>query len=109
MISERNNILVCCAHEQILQTLLRVIGDKTSLIPFGCLNIDDLCKHLSDGRFQFVLIGSGFSKSEEQYIREQSISHQIAPSAVILHFGGGSGLLFAEIKQAEEALSGVSA
>lgn len=61
-----------------------------------------------DGSFQFVLIGSGFSRSEEQYIREQSIAHQISPPAVILHYGGGSGLLFAEIKQAKEALSGVS-
>lgn len=108
MISERKEILICCAHEQILQTLLRVIKEKTPLIPTGCSNIHQLGQLLSKGAFQYVLIGSGFSKSEEEVIKEQSIAHQIYPSSIILHYGGGSGLLFAEIKQAEDAVNGVT-
>lgn len=108
MISERKEILICCAHEQILQTLLRVIKEKTPLIPTGCSNIHQLGQLLSKGAFQYVLIGSGFSKSEEEVIKEQSIAHQIYPSSIILHYGGGSGLLFAEIKQAEDAVNGVA-
>lgn len=95
------HLIVCCKHPEILETLLRVIHQKTVHTAVGCLCVNELNDLLLPAKADMVLIGSGFTDEEEQMILSGMQKNQ-PDIAVVFHYGGGSGLLHAEINNVME-------
>jgi hypothetical protein len=95
---KQTKILVVVAHEGILSTILRLINKEQSWHATGALSISD-AKDLLSGDTSLVLLGSGLTEQEEQEMIDHIAIHYKS-AKTIRHFGGGSGLLYAEIYQA---------
>ncbi len=92
-------ILVIGRHEQIMQTVLKLINQQETYHAIGCLLDEEAKKVLLSQHIDLVLIGGGVEQESEQAIRQFVVSNSLE-CKVIQHFGGGSGLLFNEIQQA---------
>lgn len=95
----RIKILVICANEEILKVILRLINTNDGWEAVGKSTIQETVDALLIDHFAMLLIGSGFSEAEEQQL-EQYVGDRYPSLRVSKHYGGGSGLLFAEIFQA---------
>jgi hypothetical protein len=96
-------ILVVCRHEGILQTIIRLINSNPEWNATGAVTDDDAIAAFDAQTFKIVLLGSGIAKESDEKLRSYFSSKQ--PGIIIVqHYGGGSGLLAAEIY---EALKGV--
>jgi hypothetical protein len=93
---EKKYILAVCAHRDILQTIARLIENNPEWVCVAAPGYDEARDHLATGGIDLVLLGSGIDPADEQsliiFCREQH-----PPVVIVQHFGGGSGLLFAEI------------
>ena len=93
------NILVIGRHEEILNTLLRIISKNEEWFAKGTLFDDEAIKLFDTIKFDIVLLSSGISANCEDslclYFRDKNPAIKI-----IQHYGGGSGLLSNEILQA---------
>jgi hypothetical protein len=90
------NILVLCRNQQLLETLVRVIRDKSPWHPVVCdLDGADF-SFLKAPEFDILLVGSGFSEVEEADM-EVAFKKHFPKKHLVYHYGGGSGLLFSEI------------
>ena len=100
MQQEPLNIIVCCANNEILEVLLRVIRNKSAWQAYGSGSLNEIkCLLEKNSHFNLALIGSGFSLAEENEL--VNILNQYLPEDKILfHYGGGSGLLFNEVNDA---------
>jgi len=95
---KKKEILVMCCHPGILETLKRLIEKSGEFTVTAAATAAEAVKHFSSGAFDLVLMGAGLAPEAEQQLEEQL--KEIRPETpVIYHFGGGSGLLFTEIKQ----------
>jgi Asp/Glu/hydantoin racemase len=84
-------ILVIGKHEQIMKTIIRLIDGKAPWKGHAAFTVED-AKALNEvTRFDIVLLGAGLSDVETDLLKK----HFSVP--VIQHYGGGSGLLYAEI------------
>jgi len=92
-------ILVLCKHEGIRETILRLLGNNADWQAAGTNNIADAKKMLESDNFDIALLGNGFTEAEETEITEFVTQHSPGTKTVY-HYGGGSGLLSAEIYQA---------
>jgi hypothetical protein len=92
-------ILVMCKHEGILATILRLIGNNPDWQAMGTDNIADAKQALNAEKFNLVLLGNGFTADEEAEI-ETYVKQHHTKTKIVYHYGGGSGLLSAEIYQA---------
>jgi DNA-binding response OmpR family regulator len=87
---EKIEILVVGKHPEIMKTIGRLLNGKG----WNCalaFSADDAIMHGRSTPFNMVLLGAGLSKDEAQQVRE----HFTVP--VVQHYGGGSGLLYAEV------------
>ena len=92
-------ILVICRHPEILQTILRLIRNKPEWQPSGCAPGETALDLIIKQKFDLVLLGAGIEPHEDAQLRKSLSEHQ--PGALIVqHYGGGSGLLYAEVYQA---------
>jgi dihydroxyacetone kinase-like predicted kinase len=94
-----SKILVVCANEEILKVILRLINTNENWEAIGKSTIQETFDVLFANHFALLLIGSGFSEAEEQQL-EQYVKSRYPDLRISKHYGGGSGLLFAEIFQA---------
>ncbi|WP_158824853.1 hypothetical protein [Mucilaginibacter lacusdianchii] len=93
------NILVVGRHEQILQTVVRLINNNPEWHSVGALTDKDAIQLFSHEVFDLILLSSGIEPESEQNLRAYFTDHR--PSVIIVqHYGGGSGLLTAEIYEA---------
>jgi DNA-binding NarL/FixJ family response regulator len=92
-------ILVVCANEAILKVILRLIKANEDWDALGSASYQEALDALSKNKFDLLLIGSGLSDAEEQAMIEYAKS-EMPDMRIIQHYGGGSGLLSAEIYQA---------
>lgn len=93
------NILVICNHEEILQTIFRLINNNEKWNAIGT-NADEKAIELFHlHSFDLVLLGSGINEATENKMRK-IFTHQNPDIKIIQHFGGGSGLLSNEIEAA---------
>ena len=99
MKNEDVQILVICRHTAILQTILRLIGNKPEWAATGMQPGEEVLNLIKNQTFDLVLLGAGIQLNEDQQIR-QNLSTFQPGVPVIQHYGGGSGLLYAEIYQA---------
>jgi len=92
-------ILIICAHEEILQTIIRLINKNEKWNATGAIDSENATKVFNEQSFDLVLLGSGISNENENKL--QQIFLQKNPKIkIVQHFGGGSGLLFNEIEAA---------
>lgn len=95
----KTRILVIGRHEEILQTVLRLINSNADWEAKGTLQDAEAISLFGSFHFDIVLLSSGISENCEEslcsYFRDKK------PAVIIIqHYGGGSGLLSNEILQA---------
>ncbi|WP_316747763.1 hypothetical protein [Pedobacter gandavensis] len=96
---KKKDILVICCHPGILATLTRLIEKSGEFIVTGTSTAEETLNRFSAGSFDLVLMGAGLAPEAEKEL-EQDLNRINPETPVVYHFGGGSGLLFTEIKQA---------
>lgn len=92
-------ILVIGRHPEIMSTIIRLINNKPEWKCTGVLTDEEAVTAFDDEPFDMVLIGAGVTPEEKQKLCD-AFNAQKPDVPVIQHYGGGSGLLFAEIYQA---------
>ena len=95
----KTQILVICHHEQILQTILRLINDNERWEAVGTAEGEKAVALFGQQKFDLILLGSGISQEWENKLRKL-FTFQNPEIKIIQHFGGGSGLLSNEIEAA---------
>ena len=96
---DKTEILVICRHEGILQTVVRLVNNNPQWHAVGANTDDEAIAAFNAHPFKLVLLGSGIEKESEQKLC--AIFKAKNPKIIIVeHYGGGSGLLAAEIYQA---------
>jgi DNA-binding NtrC family response regulator len=93
---KKTEILVIGTNEQILATVLRLLNTNELWHATGVSTSDAAINACKERAFQVLLIGAGLTDKDEETLSDKvKVLHpgiQIIP-----HYGGGSGLLFAEI------------
>jgi hypothetical protein len=95
------NILVIGIDPEILKVVLRLLNDykEANYHAIGTTDPYQARTLFADSDIDLVLITNGIDATLDASLREEFLSRR--PDIRILqHFGGGSGLLFAEIAQA---------
>ena len=95
----QTNILAIANHPEILETIIRLINQHETWqgIPAGTL--EEAEEALRINSIDLVLLGVGVDEETGEKIT--SLCQIINPRIVCLrHFGGGSGLLYSEIRHA---------
>ncbi|TWR28914.1 hypothetical protein FPZ43_11655 [Mucilaginibacter pallidiroseus] len=92
-------ILVLCKHDGIRETILRLLGNNADWQGIGTNNLFEAKQMLGSDNFDIALLGNGFTEAEESEVTEFVNQHSPGTKTVY-HYGGGSGLLSAEIYQA---------
>lgn len=93
------NVLVIGRHPEILQTVLRLLNSNRGWKASGALSDEEAIRLFSEQTFEIILIGGGVAESSERKLANE-FRKQRASVRIIRHYGGGSGLLFAEIFEA---------
>ncbi|WP_316841120.1 response regulator [Pedobacter gandavensis] len=94
----KKEILVMCCHPGILETLKRLIEKSGEFSATLASSAEEALNRFSTKGFDLVLMGAGLAPEAEHELEQQL--KKIRPEIpVVYHFGGGSGLLFTEIKQ----------
>ncbi|MES2828852.1 MAG: response regulator receiver protein [Bacteroidota bacterium] len=96
---EKTEILIVCTHEEILNTIVRLINSNPSMNATAANSLEQAITVFTSASFNLLLVGSGLSPQEETDLVEK-VSKSRSKIPVIFHYGGGSGLLFTEIYQA---------
>lgn len=92
-------ILVICTHTEILATIVRLINKDPEMQATPSLTASNTLALFKAKVFDLVLLGAGLPEKEEVELIKNL--KKISPETpVIEHYGGGSGLLFTEIRQA---------
>ncbi|MGY3055164.1 DNA-binding NtrC family response regulator [Pedobacter sp. UYEF25] len=80
----------------ITKIMIRLLNAKVNWKGFGVCNCEDALEVCKAEPLDLVLLGNGIEEEEEKDLREKLLILQ--PSVkIIQHYGGGSGLLYAEI------------
>lgn len=92
----KTEILVVGTHDQILATVLRLLNTNSSWSATGVSGVHEAIAACKSKAYKVLLIGAGLKDIEEEELTAHIL--EIYPEIhVIPHYGGGSGLLFAEI------------
>lgn len=92
----QTEILVIGTNDKILQVVLRLLNTNVSWKATGVSTPEDAIAKCRETHYQVLLIGAGLTDNEEVQL-STNIRHIHPAIHVIPHYGGGSGLLFAEI------------
>ncbi len=92
-------ILVIGTNAEIRKTILRLLNNKEGWCGTGACSVEEAMSIFTTKAFNLVLLGAGLSEDEEQQLRTRLSS--LNPAIIFAqHYGGGSGLLYAEVLQA---------
>lgn len=89
-------ILVVGTHEKILATVLRLLNTNAEWTASGVTTAAGALQKCREKEYQVFLLGAGLTDEEEQLLSEE-LALNYPAMHIIQHYGGGSGLLFAEI------------
>jgi DNA-binding NarL/FixJ family response regulator len=95
----KTNILVVCAHHHILQVILRLTNANENWEAVGTSNKEEALEAMRVANYDLLLIGSGLPEADEQALIYY-VETSCPDTKVSVHYGGGSGLLSAEIYEA---------
>jgi len=96
---DKIEILVIGRHPEILQTVVRLVNNNPEWNATGVITDDEALTVFNTQTFKLVLLGGGIEKESEDMLCA-SFTAQNADIIIVQHYGGGSGLLSAEIYQA---------
>jgi DNA-binding response OmpR family regulator len=96
---ENLNILAVGRHPEIMATIIRLINNKPGWNGVPALSCGEALELFNAQSFGLVLIGAGITATETAELCEALKAHKPGVP-IVQHFGGGSGLLYAEIYQA---------
>tara|TARA_R110000868_G_scaffold99653_1_gene274185 strand:+ start:2076 stop:2405 length:330 start_codon:yes stop_codon:yes gene_type:complete len=96
------NILYIGRHLEILSTVVRLINANADWSGIGALNDEEAKCLFQEKKFEIVLLGPGITDESEKHLR-LFFRKQNSNTAVVQHYGGGSGLLKTEILMALNA------
>jgi hypothetical protein len=82
-------------NEEIMKTILRLINNNPDWEGDIALSIEELGEKLLKNQYDLILLGAGIDEDKLRALL-QELGLNIP---VVLHYGGGSGLLLAEIQQ----------
>jgi hypothetical protein len=95
----KTEILVICRHAEILATVVRLVNNNPAWNATGVAADYEAISAFDAQAFDLVLLGSGIPRESDEQLRLYFTSKK--PGIVIVqHYGGGSGLLTAEIYEA---------
>jgi hypothetical protein len=92
----KTQILVIGRNEPILQTVVRLINNNPGWYATGAITNQEALKVFTTQPCQLVLLGGGISPHDEALLRA-NFTAQNPDIIIVQHYGGGSGLLTAEI------------
>lgn len=92
-------IVAVCTKPDILKVILRLINANENWEAIGSSSGSEAIDLLLGSQFDLLLIGSGLTEAEEGNLMEY-VQSNFPDVRIIKHYGGGSGLLSAEIYQA---------
>jgi hypothetical protein len=92
-------ILVIGRHREILQTVLRLVNNNPEWNATGACTDDEAVAAFNAQCFKLILLGGGIEKESENKLCAV-FKYQKPDIIIVQHYGGGSGLLSAEIYQA---------
>lgn len=95
-------ILVIGRHAQIMDTVLRLLHTQAGWQAAGALTDEEAKRLFATQPFDLVLIGGGVEENAEAVLRNEFSARNPAIK-IIRHYGGGSGLLFNEVRHALHA------
>ena len=93
------NILIVCANQPITATIARLIEKIDDWHAAVAFSLNDALEACYAKKFDVILIGAGISQAQENVLCIH-LEQLEANTPVVKHYGGGSGLLYAEIYQA---------
>jgi hypothetical protein len=93
------NILAIGRHKEILDKVVELINKNTPYDAIGALTDDEALKQFMSVKFDIVLLCGGIEPTSDKYLRKFFLNNK-ADIIIIQHFGGGSGLLYNEIRSA---------
>jgi len=96
---EKTQILVIGRHTEILATVVRLVNNNPDWNATGCLSDEEAIAAFHSQDFKVVLLGGGVDEISEGKLNEYFYT-QKPDIKIVQHFGGGSGLLSAEIFEA---------
>ncbi|MCX2483664.1 hypothetical protein [Pedobacter sp. MR2016-24] len=89
-------ILVIGTNQPILETVLRLLNANEDWKATGVNTVEEVLQACALKEYQVLLLGAGLSPQEEVFLNDE-VKVLLPDIHVIAHYGGGSGLLFAEI------------
>lgn len=89
-------ILATGTHKEIMNTVFRLINNIPEWEADVALTIEEMELKLSARKYDLILLGAG---TDEKKLRALLNTLQLNVP-IVLHYGGGSGLLLSEIQQA---------
>lgn len=92
-------ILVVCSNPDILRIILRLTNSNKDWKATGTSTVQEAKNTLTTDNFNLLLIGSGLTDGDEHGLIEH-VKNSYSAMRIVQHYGGGSGLLSAEIYQA---------
>lgn len=96
---EKTQILVIGRHPEILATVVRLVNNNPDWNATGCLSDEEAIAAFPTQDFKVVLMGGGVDERSELKLNEYFYTEK-PEIKIVQHFGGGSGLLSAEIFEA---------
>ena len=96
---EKIQILVVGRHPEILATVVSLVNNNPDWNATGCLSDEEAIAAFSTQDFKLVLLGGGVDEESENKLNELFCASK-PDIKMVQHFGGGSGLLSAEIYEA---------
>lgn len=92
-------ILAVGRHEQILQTVVRLINNNPDWEGLGAVTDKEAVQQFDHQLINLVLLCGGIEPESEENLRAYFTAHR-PHVPIVQHYGGGSGLLTAEIYEA---------
>jgi hypothetical protein len=92
-------ILVIGRHPEILRTVIRLVNNNPDWNATGCITDQEAIVAFDQQTFELVLLGAGIEASSEDSLCTYFKAHKPGIK-IVQHYGGGSGLLSAEIYEA---------
>ena len=97
--STRTEILIIGKDESILQTVVKLVNNDPSWAGTGASSDEEAIEKFHHHHFDVVLLTGGISEEADKKLRT-IFTHQNPDIIIIQHYGGGSGLLQTEIREA---------
>lgn len=81
-----------------MQTLKRLINNNKDWQAIIAHSVDEALQYCINQKVDMILLGAGIETNEHEELQKKLLEASLS-IPVVLHYGGGSGLLYAEIHE----------